>query len=135
MIQIPTKFVGFMKFSTKAEYGLRAIVHLAKTTKPVSLAFIAKKEGLSLAYLERIFAKLKKAQIVKSFKGVKGGYVLAGPADKINVAQIIEALEGSVYQLKCPGCKLDCAINPVWTKLYQQIYQTLNSITLKSLIK
>jgi len=124
-----------MKFSTRAEYGLRAIVHLAKTTKPVSLASIAKKEGLSLAYLERIFAKLKKAELVKSFKGVKGGYVLAKPASKVKVAQIIEALEGSVYQLHCPDCKISCCVHPVWTKLYKQIYKTLNSISLKSLIK
>lgn len=125
-----------MKFSTKAEYGLRAIIYLAETTDPVSLASIAKREKLSLAYLERIFAMLKKAGLVKSFKGVKGGYTLSKKADKITVAQVIEVLEGELYRLNCPTCSVcKCLVHPVWLKLYRQISQTLNSITLKSLVK
>ena len=125
-----------MKFSTKAEYGLRAILHLAKTTDSVSLAQIARQERLSLSYLERLFARLKKAELVRSFKGVRGGYCLTRPAGEITVAEVIIALEGNLYQLKCQGCAVEkCLIHPVWQKLYQQIYQTLNSITLKSLIK
>ena len=125
-----------MKFSTKAEYGLRAIVYLAKTTKPVSLASIAKKEGLSLAYLERLFAMLKKAELVKSFKGVKGGYVLARPAVKIKVGEVIEVLEGSLYKMDCKDCTVcKCLVHPVWEKLYKQIDKTLNSISLSSLVK
>jgi Rrf2 family transcriptional regulator, iron-sulfur cluster assembly transcription factor len=125
-----------MRFSTKAEYGLRAILHLAKTKQPVSLASIAKKEGLSLAYLERLFAKLKKAGLVSSFIGVKGGYILTKESNKITVAEVVKALEGSLYQMKCQNCAHDdCRIHSVWSKLYAQIYKTLNSITLKSLLK
>ena len=95
-----------MKFSTRAEYGLRAIVRLDKKRKrAVSLAQIAESEGLSLAYLERLFARLKKFKLVKADKGVKGGYYLARPADKISVLEIIEALEGSVAPFSCVGKK------------------------------
>ena len=129
-----------MKFSTKAEYGLRAIVHLDKTgKKPVSLALIAKKESLSLAYLERLFAKLKKAGLVKAEKGVKGGYLLTKPASKIKVLQIIEALEGSVAPYDCVDgqkicCECACKVHPVWEKLYKQVKKTLNSMTLSSIM-
>lgn len=126
-----------MKFSTKAEYGLRAIVHLDKAgKKPVSLASIAKIEKLSLPYLERIFSELKKAGLIISFIGTNGGYVLSKSSVKIKVSEVIEALEGPLFNFKCAGCSMKgCAVNPVWQKLYAQIYKTLNSITLNSLIK
>jgi len=125
-----------MKFSTKAEYGLRAIIHLAKTEEPVSLASIAKKEHLSLSYLERIFSVLKKNNIIESFKGVNGGYLLTKPADQVTVGQIISVLEGGLYKFECQGCTVsNCTLQPVWDKLHNQIDKTLNSITLKSLIK
>ena len=125
-----------MKFSTKAEYGMRAIVHLAKKSGLVSLAEIAKQEHLSLAYLERIFALLKKANIVTSFKGTNGGYALARKAEQIKVSEIIQALEGSLYELKCGAFHVGgCSVNRVCNRLYDQINKTLNSISLKSLIK
>ncbi len=125
-----------MKFSTKAEYGLRALVHLVKAEKPVSLAQIAKQERLSLPYLERLFSVLKKEDIVKSYKGVSGGYALTRPANKISVAEVIKALEGSVYDLQCVGCKVcGCVVNPVWQKLYEQIDKTLSQMSLASLVK
>ena len=130
-----------MKFSTKAEYGLRAIVHLDKTgKKPVSLAFIAKKEKLSLAYLERLFASLKKAGIIQAQKGVKGGYLLTRAASKITVLQIIEALEGNIAPYSCIGnndhvCHVcDCKIHPVWEKLYSQVQKTLRNIKLNQIM-
>ena len=127
-----------MKFSTKAEYGLRAIVHLDKAGKQsVSLALIAQKEKISLAYLERLFASLKKANIVKADKGVKGGYYLTKPASKITALDIIVALEGSVAPYNCAAgnicCNCDCKILPVWVKLYKQIKKTLKEIKLSEL--
>src|SRR3989339_874316 len=121
-----------MKFSTKAEYGLRAIMHLADSDEPVSLASIAKIENISLAYLERIFAMLKKADLITSFKGVQGGYILSKPANQVNVAEIVQALEGELYKIDCAACNVTCCkVHPVWQKLYEQIDSTLNSITLK----
>ena len=129
-----------MKFSTRSEYGLRAIVRLDKIAKKaVSLASIAHKEELSLAYLERLFALLKKADLVKADKGVKGGYYLARQAKQISVLQIIEALEGTVAPFVCVGgsdykCSSGCRIHPVWRKLYSRITKTLSSIKLNSIM-
>src|SRR4030042_4510782 len=94
-----------MIFSTKSEYGLRALVSLAKNQDkaPYSLAKIAKEEKISLAYLERLFARLKKAKIVQSAKGVNGGYKLSRPASKISVKDIFTALEGSLAPYICAG--------------------------------
>lgn len=129
-----------MNFSTKTEYGLRAISGLDKTGKnPVSLAMIAKKENLSLAYLERLFALLKKGGYVKSELGVKGGYLLSKSASKINVLEIVETLEGKLlpYACVCDGeCvhKSNCKIHPVWDKLYSEVRKTLKNIKLNSLM-
>ncbi|MCX6740434.1 MAG: Rrf2 family transcriptional regulator [Candidatus Parcubacteria bacterium] len=133
-----------MMFSTKSEYGLRALVNLSKNqgNVPYSLAKIAKEEKISLAYLERLFAKLKRAKIVVSVKGVNGGYKLAKPALRISVKDILTALEGSLAPYVCAGigglCAkkgCDCQSKIVWQKLDQGISKTLNSIKLSDLIK
>ncbi|MFA6536997.1 MAG: Rrf2 family transcriptional regulator [Patescibacteria group bacterium] len=130
-----------MKFSTKSEYGLRALSNLDKKGKiSVSLAKIAREEGLSLAYLERLFAVLKKADIVISEKGNLGGYRLARSASKISVLEVLEALEGSVLPANCllrpKTCHcLDCKVLPVWEKLNKQIRITLQKIKLKEILK
>jgi len=127
-----------MKFSTRTEYGLRALVSLDKTgKKPVSLACIAKKEGISLSYLERIFAKLKKAKIIKAKLGSTGGYILSRPASQIDLLQIITVLEGSIAPFSCvekvyPLCK--CKIYPVWIKLYKKMKHTLKNTKLSSIM-
>ncbi|MBU1132386.1 Rrf2 family transcriptional regulator [Patescibacteria group bacterium] len=129
-----------MKFSTKSEYGLRAIVHLDKNGEnPVSLAMIAKEEGLSLAYLERLFAQLKKAELIRADLGAKGGYYLTRPAKEISVLEMIEALDGSVAPFSCADKGIHCnskkcKIHPVWAKLYSQIRKTLGEISLAELI-
>ncbi|MFA5187918.1 MAG: Rrf2 family transcriptional regulator [Patescibacteria group bacterium] len=132
-----------MKFSTKSEYGLRALISLAQHHKeqPYSLAKIAQGQKISLAYLERLFAKLKKANIIKSAKGIKGGYSLAKPANKISVKEILTALEGSLAPYLCAGfgnlCKLncDCSVKIVWQKLESAMNKTLEEIKLSQLIK
>jgi len=128
-----------MKFSTKAEYGLRAIVCLDKTgEKPVSLANIAKREYLSLAYLERLFAQLKKANLIKADIGVRGGYYLNRAAKDITALEVIEALEGSVAPFDCAGsgkCQhASCKIHPVWNTLYTQVKKTLREMTLDKIM-
>ena len=133
-----------MIFSTKSEYGLRALVNLAKNQDkaPYSLAKIAKEEKISLAYLERLFACLKKARIIQSAKGVRGGYQLTRQASKISVKDILTALEGSLAPYICAGIGglcgkkgCDCQTKVVWQKLDQGITKTLSSIKLKDLIK
>ena len=132
-----------MRFSTRTEYGLRAILRVASSgKKPYSLAKISRLEGISLSYLEKLFVKLKKGGFVESTRGMKGGYVLKRPASKIRVNEVIEVLEGSLAPFYCVdfkgkkyACQQKCLTQKVWRRLYQEIYQTLNSITLKDLIK
>ena len=85
-----------MKISTKGRYGLRALVDLAvhDNGEPIALASIAQRQKLSLNYLEQVFSVLRKAEIVKSLKGVHGGYCLAKKADDITVKEVLEVLEG-----------------------------------------
>src|SRR5882724_12118428 len=90
-------------FSTKAEYGVRVMAHLAKTggDSPISLGTIADSEGLPLAYLEHLAARLRKAGLVESRRGAHGGYLLARPAEEISMAEVVEALEGSIAPIEC----------------------------------
>ncbi len=132
-----------MKFSTRSSYGLRAIIHLAKNYKkgPYSLAKIAQEEKISQAYLERLFSRLKKADLIISLKGTSGGYSLASNPSKISILSVIEALEGSVSVFKCLGgkgnlvcSKKDCPSGQVYQKVQKAIIDSLNSMTLKDLI-
>lgn len=86
-----------MKISTKGRYGLRALVDIAAHMEqmPIPLAVTAKRQNISLNYLEQVFGTLRKAGIVKSIKGSCGGYMLAKDADLITVQEVLEALEGS----------------------------------------
>src|ERR1700716_407037 len=87
-----------MMFSTKAEYGVRVMVELARRSdgEPIPLAEIAANDGLPLAYLEHLVARLRKAGLVDSRRGSRGGYLLARPAAQITMAEVVEALEGSI---------------------------------------
>ncbi|MFA5029246.1 MAG: Rrf2 family transcriptional regulator [Patescibacteria group bacterium] len=133
-----------MMFTTKTEYGLRAMVSLAKNKgkKPLSLAQIAKSNHISQAYLEQLFAKLKANDLVKSSKGVEGGYVLYRPASKINVFEIVEALEGPLAVFYCMSgeqkkavCSIkDCLTKKIWSELQRNIIKTLRRFSLADLI-
>ena len=133
-----------MIFSTRSTYGLRAMINLAKQQKQgsVALVHIAKDEKISLKYLERLFANLKKSGLVKAEIGAGGGYMLAKNANKINAYDIIKALEGELNLFHCTGknkkiycnttCK--CEVTYVLTKIDQAIIQTLKSIKLSQLL-
>src|SRR5213594_1547420 len=104
-----------MMFSTRAEYGVRVMVELARRgdEEPVSLAEIADGDGLPLAYLEHLAARLRKAGLVQSRRGARGGYLLARPADEITMAEVVEALEGAIAPIECitadPNGSIVCA--------------------------
>ncbi len=132
-----------MKFSTRSSYGLRAIIHLAKnyTKGPYSLAKIAKEEKISQAYLERLFARLKKAGLVTSAKGMAGGYQLSRNPAKIAIFDVIEALEGSVSVFHCLNTagKVNCGVKTcpsvkVYQKVQKAIIGSLESMTLQDLV-
>ena len=133
-----------MKFSTRSTYGLRAMIKLAKNWQKgsVSLSSIAKNENISLGYLERIFAVLKKEKLVKSEKGASGGYVLSRSPDDIDVHGIISVLEGEMPSFHCIdegdkvycGGKCKCGVEPALLKVEQAIDASLKDIKLKDLI-
>jgi Rrf2 family protein len=127
-----------MNFSTKGEYGLRAVVNLARCY-PIkkTLKIISKEEHISLKYLERLMAELKRGGIVQSIKGKQGGYVLNDDPKEIRVGKVIESTEGPIL-VKCygPKCKNihKCPSSYVWIKLGEQIKKTLYGIKLSDLI-
>lgn len=133
-----------MIFSTRSSYGLRAMINLAKNQKrgSVSLAEIAKAEKISFKYLERLFACLKKAGLVKAEIGASGGYKLAKGAQQINIYDIIKALEGRLSPFHCTGDKekiycssqCKCEVTIVLSKVEQAINSTLKDIKLNQLL-
>jgi Rrf2 family protein len=139
-----------MMFSTKAEYGVRVMVELAKHAgeEPVPLAEIAAKDGLPLAYLEHLVARLRKAGLVDSRRGSRGGYLLARSPVDITMAEIVEALEGSIAPIECisqgPDGTISCSresdpghVCPtklLWTRVRHAIVDTLQETTLADLV-
>jgi Rrf2 family cysteine metabolism transcriptional repressor len=139
-----------MMFSTKAEYGVRVMVELARRAgdDPVPLAEIAAHDGLPLAYLEHLVARLRKAGLVDSRRGSRGGYMLARPSDEITMAEVVEALEGSIAPIECisqaPDGSIVCAressldhVCPtklLWTRVRFSIVNTLRETTLADLL-
>lgn len=129
-----------MQFSTKAEYGLKAIVNLAKAfPRQKSAKEIAQEEDISQKYLERLLGNLRNGEIVESTKGKLGGYVLKRNPKRITVGEIIEILDGEISPMRCVGkfCAAEhkCPSSIVWNKLGQQIKKTLYGIKLSDLIK
>ena len=92
-----------MIFSSKAEYGVRLMVELGRQSpeQPTSLKAIADAEGLPLAYLEQVVARLRKAGLVMSARGAHGGYWLARPAEEITMDEVVQALEGAIAPMEC----------------------------------
>jgi Rrf2 family cysteine metabolism transcriptional repressor len=139
-----------MIFSTKAEYGVRVMAHLAAASdaEPVPLARVAEAEGLPLAYLEHLVQRLRKADLVTSRRGARGGYSLARPAGSITMAEVVGALEGRIAPIECitaaPGdgevvCTREaatdraCPTKLLWTRVQGAIVGTLGDITLSDL--
>jgi Rrf2 family protein len=133
-----------MKFSTRSSYGLRAVIDLAENygKGALSLHDISRKEKISQAYLERLMASLKMAKIIKSTRGVKGGYELTRAPSKISVAEVVAALEGSLAPFTCVDgdvklmCKDECCrVRKVWVKLKRSMEKTLGEMSLRDLIE
>lgn len=132
-----------VKFSSKAHYGLRAMVELAQTygSGPVALTEIAQAENISLRYLEQLIAKLRHAGLVKATRGVQGGYQLGAAPNTITVGEVLRVLEGPISTAQCASeveserCTREavCSSREVWRKVRQAITQVLDSITLADL--
>lgn len=129
-----------MKLSTRGKYGLLAMYDLAiNDHKPVAIKAISQRQGISDAYLEQLFASLKKAKLVTSTRGAQGGYQLARAPDQISIGDILLALEGSVSVMDCaasPDCgqSCDCPSRPVFHKIQEGIDHILADLTLADML-
>ena len=126
-----------MQFSTKAEYGLRAVVVLAKAyPKLKSISEISREENISAKYLEQLFGALKHGGVIVSYKGKSGGYTLSKIPSRVSVAEIVESLEGSLEPMQCQSSECinaKCPSKKVWVKLGREIKKTLKGIKLSEL--
>ena len=130
-----------MKLTTKGRYAVTAMLDLALHYEQgaVTLADIAQRQGISLSYLEQLFARLRRHGLVDSIRGPGGGYNLAKDPDEISVAQIVVAINENIDATGCGGdnkCPEDetCLTHYLWEKLSDRIYEFLNSITLGDLV-
>ena len=127
------------KISKKAQYGMRAMICLArdfKKGKVVAIKEISKKEGIPFEFLGKIFSDLEKAGLARSKKGFGGGYVLAKNPSKITTKDIVKALENTT-PVNCNFCGMakKCTSKNVWGKIDKAMEKTLKSIKLSNLIK
>ena len=130
-----------MKLTTKGRYAVTAMLDLALRYDKgaVTLADIAKRQGISLSYLEQLFAKLRRSGLVDSVRGPGGGYTLALEPAKISVAEIIVAINENIDATRCGGeknCHGDetCLTHQLWEDLSTRIHEFLNGITLGDLV-
>jgi Rrf2 family transcriptional regulator, cysteine metabolism repressor len=139
-----------MMFSTRSEYGVRVMIQLGRRhgDGPVSLAEVAEAEQLPLAYLEQLIARLRKAELVTSTRGAHGGYELAREPEAITMAQVVQALEGTLAPMQCLSdpatsrvlCnhELDadesCATKLLWTRVQGSVSRALEQTTLAELV-
>jgi len=127
-----------MRLTTKGRYAVTAVLDLAFHHKsgPVSLADISKRQGISLSYLEQLFSRLRRNNVVTSTRGPGGGYSLAREEEEISMAQIISAVDESYDATNCGGegsCSGDqyqCLTHDLWQELSEEIHDFLNGITL-----
>jgi Rrf2 family protein len=135
-----------MRITTWAEYGLICAVHLARRAGngPVTGRDIAAREKLPADYVEQILLRMRRADIVTSTRGARGGYELARDAESITVRDVIQASELSTFDLHCVNHPVDalrcaeaenCSIRPVWMLLQQRIDEVLDSVRLSDLLE
>jgi Rrf2 family iron-sulfur cluster assembly transcriptional regulator len=130
-----------MRLTTKGRFAVTAILDLAMSQKggPVSLAGISERQGISLSYLEQLFGKLRRNELVSSVRGPGGGYLLAKPLEAVSVADIIRAVDEPIDATQCGGkenCHDDqkCITHDLWAGLNEHIFEYLSSVRLATLV-
>lgn len=132
-----------MKLSTRTRYGLRAMLEIGLYSKgrPMFVKEIAKRQNISERYLEHILLALKKAGLLRSIQGGKGGYVFLKKPSEISVREIVEALEGPLSLVECVEKKdicersENCVARELWCRIKKELTGLLDGITLKELIE
>ncbi|GAC15136.1 Fe-S cluster assembly transcriptional regulator IscR [Aliiglaciecola lipolytica] len=130
-----------MKLTSKGRYAVTAMLDVALHSRrgPVSLADISERQEISLSYLEQLFSRLRKENLVKSVRGPGGGYKLGRLPEEIAVGEVISAVDESVDATRCQGnsdCQGGerCLTHSLWQDLSERISHFLNSITLGELM-
>ncbi len=130
-----------MRLTSKGRYAVTAILDVALHSPegPVPLADISERQGISLSYLEQLFAKLRKHGLVSSVRGPGGGYLLGRPAAEIAVGMVVHAVDESVDATRCHGksnCQggARCLTHSLWGDLSDRISSFLNGISLADLM-
>ena len=131
-----------MRLTTKGRYAVTAMLDLAlhANDKPITLADISQRQGISLSYLEQLFSRLRKDGLVASARGPGGGYRLSRDANEIDVAQVISAVDEKVDVTRCErrgDCQNgeSCLTHELWCALSDQIYDFLQGISLGQLVE
>ena len=132
-----------MKLSTRSRYGTRLMLDLAQRYDegPVQISDIAKRQDISVKYLEQLIIPLKKLHFIKSFRGPRGGHMLARSPDEITVGEIVKVLEGEIDLASCvkrpEECNKssDCLTRGVWKEATRAMFDKLNSVTLANMIE
>lgn len=131
-----------MRLTTKGRFAVTAMVDLAMRGGhgPVTLASISERQQISLSYLEQLFGKLRRNNLVDSVRGPGGGYNLARPGNKISVADIVVAVDEPIDATKCGGkgnChgeNQQCITHELWMGLNEKIFDYLEGVTLQQMI-
>ena len=131
-----------MRLTTKGRFAVTAMLDLALRggKNPVTLAGISERQDISLSYLEQLFSRLRRHELVESVRGPGGGYYLARALDDVSVADIIRAVDEPIDATQCGGkenCHDDhvCMTHHLWSNLNQRIYAYLDSVSLEALVK
>lgn len=131
-----------MRLTSKGLYAVTAMLDVALHSHegPVPLADISERQGISLSYLEQLFSRLRKNELVSSVRGPGGGYLLARGAGEIFIAQVISAVDESVDATRCQGTREGCQggdrclTHALWRDLSDRITDFLSSISLEELV-
>jgi len=131
-----------MRLSTRSRYGTRMMADLAQNydKSPVRIGEIARRQGISVKYLEQLIIPLKKANFIKSVRGPKGGHMLAKPPEEITVGEVVKVLEGGLDLAGCienpDECKRSgsCLTKGIWEEATKAMYDKLNSTSLSKML-
>lgn len=128
-----------MKISTKGRYAITAMMEVAlkQNLRPVTLADISEEQGISISYLEQLFARLRKCGLVKGFRGPGGGYHLAKPANEISIAEIVNAVEDKLRTKKpaSEATETHALITELWDELSDRLCDYLGAIKLSEFVQ
>jgi Rrf2 family transcriptional regulator, iron-sulfur cluster assembly transcription factor len=133
-----------MKMSTKGRYAVMAMIDIGKNSagRPVPLADIAERQDISQEYLEQLFGKLRRAELVASSRGPGGGYVLAREAADIRLSEVIMAVDEPLRVTRCEGDAIEgcvkgerCCAHDLWSSLGRQMMFFLESISLEDVVE